>query len=223
MDVTELVTWFAEDPTDPHRLRSLGSSLGVELTRRRLDHLASAMATLARIGHGGGALAASRAAASSRDPGFQAGYLTAVEDLLRAFQAELGEEDSERELVHYARTEPYRGVLLAMGAGAETSTEIAAAMGKHKSSASRALAALREAGLVASYSAPDGNERLRPHALTLRGQRVLAELRGRRDGSRATTSTIASGSSDKVAARKKTPGKGNRAPAAAPTASRRAR
>ncbi|HVV83339.1 MAG TPA: helix-turn-helix domain-containing protein, partial [Kofleriaceae bacterium] len=202
MDVTELVTWFAEDPTDPHRLRSLGSSLGVELSRRRLEHLAAVMQTLARVGHGGGALAAARASASSREPSFQAGYLTAVEDVVRAFQAELGEEESERELVHYARTEPYRGVLLAMGSGAETSTEIAAAMGKHKSSASRALSALRAAGLVASYSAPDGNERLRPHALTLRGQRVLAELRARRDA--GARSPVASGSSDKVAARKKT-------------------
>jgi DNA-binding MarR family transcriptional regulator len=218
MDVSELVTWFAEDPTDPHRLRSLGASLGVELSRRRLDHLATVMQALARAGHGGGALAAARSTASAHEPAFQAGYLTAIEDLLRAFQAELGEEESERELVHYARTEPYRGVLLAMGGGAETSTEIAQAMGKHKSSASRALAALREAGLVASYSAPDGNERLRPHALTLRGQRVVAELRGKREAAR---STIASGSSDKVAARKKTPMRGSRPPAASAAGRRR--
>jgi DNA-binding MarR family transcriptional regulator len=222
MDVDELITWFAEDPTDPHRLRSLGSSLGVEVSRRRLDHLAAVMQTIARVAHGGGALAAARSSASARDPAYQAGYLTAVEDVVRAFQAELGEEESERDLLHYARTEPYRGVLLAMGAGAETSTEIAASMGKHKSSASRALAALREAGLVASYSAPDGNERLRPHALTLRGQRVLAELRGKRGD--ASRSSIASGSSDKAAARKRTPGKGQRPPtAAAPLANRRAR
>lgn len=222
MDVSELLAWFAEAPTDPHRLRSLGASLGVELSRRRLDHLATVMQTLARVGHGGGALAAARSGAAARDPGFQAGYLTAMEDLLRSFQAELGEDESERELVHYARTEPYRGVLLAMGNGAETSTEIAASMGKHKSSASRALAALREAGLVSSYSAPDGNERARPHALTLRGQRVLTELRGRRaDGGR---SAVGSGSSDKLVARKKgTPVKGARTAAPAAVASRRAR
>lgn len=215
MDVAELITWFAEDPTDPHRLRSLGSSLGVEVSRRRLDHLAAVMQAIGRVAHGGGALAAARSSTAATDARFQVGYVTAIEDVLRAFQAELGEEESERELAHYARTEPYRGVLLAMGSGAETSTEIAASMGKHKSSASRALAALRDAGLVASYSAPDGNERLRPHALTLRGQRVLAELRGRRaDGSRSSAS-VASGSSDKAAARKKTPGKGNRAPTAA--------
>ena len=220
MDVQELLTWFAEAPTDPHRLRSLGSSLGVELSRRRIDALGSVMQTLARVGHGGGELAAARSASAARDPAFQAGYLTAMEDLVRAFQAELGEEESERDLVHYARTEPYRGVLLAMGNGAETSTDIAASMGKHKSSASRALAVLREAGLVASYSAPDGNERLRPHALTLRGQRVLAELRGKREG--GARSQVASGSSDKVVARKKTPAKGQRAPTAT-VATRRAR
>lgn len=217
MNVPELVAWFSEDPADPHRLRSLGASLGVELSRRRLDHLSVVMSALARAGApppskgSAGALATARASASAGDPAYQAGYLTALEDLLRAFQAELGEEESERELLHYARTEPYRGVLLALGGGAETSTEIAAAMGKHKSSASRALAALREAGLVASTSAPDGNERLRPHALTLRGQRVVGELRGRREP--PGRAVIASGSSDRVTpaadkgagARKKTP------------------
>lgn len=221
MDLPELLAWFAEAPTDPHRLRSLGSSLGVEVSARRLDHVAAVMTALARVGSGDGALASARITTSTREPAYQAGYLAALEDLLRAFGAELGEEESERELAHYARTEPYRGVLLAMAGGAETSTEIAAAMGKHKSSASRALGALREAGLVASYSAPDGNDRLRPHALTLRGQRVVAELRGRRPDARPP---IASGSSDKALARKKTPGKGHRlattAPAAAP---RRAR
>ena len=210
MDVPELLAWFAEAPTDPHRLRSLGGSLGVELSRRRLAHLAPAMQALARVSQGAGPLAAARSTTSTRDPGFQAGYLTALEDLLRAFQAELGEEESERELVHYARAEPYRGVLLAMGTGAATSTEIAAAMGKHKSSASRALAALREAGLVASYSAPDGNERLRPHALTLRGQRVLTELR--RQAEPGQRRGLAAGSSDKVAASKKAPAKSPRPP-----------
>ncbi len=221
MDVPALIAWFAEAPTDPHRLRSLASSLGVELSRRRLDHLATTMQILARVSQGRGPLAAARSTTSAGDPGFQAGYLTALEDVLRTFQAELGDEASERELVHYARAEPYRGVLLAMGGGAATSTEIAQAMGKHKSSASRALAALREAGLVASYSAPDGNERLRPHALTLRGQRVLTELR--RQVEPSTRAAMAAGSSDKVAARKKTPAKGQRAAPAAAVAHRRAR
>jgi DNA-binding transcriptional ArsR family regulator len=91
-------------------------------------------------------------------------------------------------------------------------------MGKHKSSASRALASLREAGLVAAFSAPDGNERLRPHALTLRGRRLVAELQGqkrvRAEGSRSS-------SAEKVAARKKTPSKGQKAPSASAVNSRR--
>ena len=58
MDVPELIAWFAEAPTDPHRLRSLASSLGVELSRRRLDHLATTMQTLARVSQGRGPLAA---------------------------------------------------------------------------------------------------------------------------------------------------------------------
>ena len=208
MEFTELIAWFEQAPADPERLRALASSLGLELTRRRGDHLGAAMAAL------GAAMRAPDVArarvADTASTGFRAGYLAAIEDLLRAFQAELGEEESERELVHYARAEPYRGVLLAMGTGAATSTEIAAAMGKHKSSASRALAALREAGLVASYSAPDGNERLRPHALTLRGQRVLTELR--RQAEPGQRRGLAAGSSDKVAASKKAPAKSPRPP-----------
>jgi DNA-binding transcriptional ArsR family regulator len=217
MELEELITWYADAPGDAHRLRSLASAIGLELTRRRLDHVAAVLAalrpsastTLRRLD-----------ARDPADPRFQAGYVSALEDLLRSFQAELGEEVSEREILHYVRTEPYRGALAALADGAETATEIAAAMGKHKSSASRALAALREAGLVAAFSAPDGNERLRPHALTLRGRRLIAELRGVR-GRRAEGSR--SSSAEKAAARKKTPGKGNRGPSAASAANARRR
>lgn len=213
MELDELITWYADAPSDAHRLRSLASAIGVELTRRRLDHVAPVLAALRPARRSSSASPA--AGLEHRDPGdprFQAGYTAALEDLLRSFQAELGEEVHEREILHYVRTEPYRGALIALSDGAETATEIAAAMGKHKSSASRALSALREAGLVAAFSAPDGNERLRPHALTLRGRRLIAELRGERgrraDGSRSS-------SSEKAAARKKTPGKGSRGPSAA--------
>ncbi|HVK77406.1 MAG TPA: helix-turn-helix domain-containing protein [Kofleriaceae bacterium] len=218
MDLDELIRWFEVAPGDPRRLRSLTGSLGIELTRRRLDHVAAALDALRRADAAVPALGHARLGTDPSDPRYLAGYVTAVEDLLRAFQAELGEEQTEREVLHYVRTEPYRSVLSALAAGAETATEVAAAMGKHKSSASRALAALREAGLVAAYSAPDGNDRLRPHALTLRGQRVVAELRGQRgrrgDGSRSS-------SADKAAARKKTPGKGNRPSSAAAAGTRR--
>ncbi len=217
MELDELITWYADAPSDAHRLRSLAAAMGIELTRRRLDHIDQVLAAVRA--------AARRPERTDRvdqrdpsEPRFQAGYVAALEDLLRAFQAELGEEVSERELLHYVRTEPYRGAIAALADGAETATEIAAAMGKHKSSASRALSALRAAGLVAAFSAPDGNERLRPHALTLRGRRVVAELRGERprraDGSR-------SNSADKAAASKKTPGKGSRSAAAGAASARR--
>ena len=212
MEFTELIVWFEQAPADPERLRALASSLGLELTRRRGDHLGAAMTAL------GAALRApdvarARLADTASTP-FRAGYLAAVEDLLRSFQAELGEEDTEREILHYAKTEPYKSALLALADGAETPTEVALTMGRHKSSASRALAALREAGLVAGYAAPDGNERLRPHALTRRGKRIVDELRagGARRGDASRTR---SSSAEKAAAKKRTPGKGNRAPAAA--------
>jgi DNA-binding MarR family transcriptional regulator len=211
MELEELLTWYADAPGDAHRLRSLASAMGIELTRRRLDHLDQVL----------GAMQVVMRRPEHRDPAdlrFQAGYVAALEDLLRSFQAELGEEQSEREILHYVKTEPYRGALAALADGAETATEIAAAMGKHKSSASRALAALREAGLVAAFSAPDGNERLRPHALTLRGRRLVAELQGQR-GRRAEGSR--SSSAEKAAARKKTPGRGSKAASASAVARRR--
>jgi DNA-binding transcriptional ArsR family regulator len=213
MELEELLTWYADAPGDAHRLRSLASAMGIELTRRRLAHIDQVL----------GAMLAVVRRPEHRDPAdarFQAGYIAALEDLLRSFQAELGEEESERAILHYVKTEPYRGALAALADGAETATEIAAAMGKHKSSASRALAALREAGLVAAFSAPDGNERLRPHALTLRGRRLVAELQGqRRGGVRAEGSR--SSSSEKAAARKKTPGKGNKPASASAVNARR--
>lgn len=219
MELPELISWFEQAPADPHRLRSLGSSLGLELTRRRLDHLVRTMAALTAASKAP-ALARARIA-STNDPTFQAGYLTAVEDLLRSYQAELGEEEHEREILHYAKTEPYKSALLALDEGAETPTEVAVMMGRHKSSASRALAALREAGLVASYSAPDGNERLRPHAVTLRGKRVVNELRAN-GARRGDASRSRSSSSEKAALKKRTPLKGNRpAQPAASTARRR--
>ncbi len=215
MELDELLTWYADAPGDAHRLRSLASATGIELTRRRLDHLEAVLTALRTAT---AARAADPALRDPAEPRFQAGYAAALEDLVRSFQAELGEEEREREVLFFVRAEPYRGALAALADGAETATEIAAAMGKHKSSASRALAALRDAGLVAAFSAPDGNERLRPHALTLRGRRLVAELRGQRppraEGSRSS-------SSEKAAARKKTPGKGSRGPGTAAGGRRR--
>lgn len=220
MEFTELIQWFEQAPGDPHRLRSLGSSLGLELTRRRLDHVTRTMSALSTAAREP-ALARARVSASG-DPAFQAGYLTAVEDLLRSYQAELGEEAHEREILHYARTEPYKSALLALDEGAETPGEVAVMMGRHKSSASRALAALREAGLVAGYSAPDGNERMRPHALTLRGQRVVSELRAG-GARRGDTTRSRSSSSEKSAIKKRTPSTANRLPSAANSTRRRSR
>ncbi|MEZ4404840.1 MAG: MarR family transcriptional regulator [Kofleriaceae bacterium] len=217
MEFTELVAWFEAAPADPQRLRALGASLGLELTRRRLDHLGRTMAALAAAAR---VPAVERArVADTAGPGFTAGYLTALEDLVRMFQAELGEEATEREVLHYAKTEPYKSALLALAGGAETPTELALTMGKHKSSASRALAALREAGLVAGYAAPDGNDRARPHVLTRRGRKVVDELRA--GGGRRDVSKTRSSSAEKAALKKRTPGKGNRAPSAATAAAAR--
>ena len=89
----------------------------------------------------------------------------------------LAAEADDVDMASLARQAPYGEVLLALAGGLQTPTAIAAHLAKHKSSATRALAALRDAGLVAAFAAPDGNERVRPHVLTPRGERVVAELR----------------------------------------------
>ena len=168
MTLDELLAEIEHAPGDARLLRSLGGALGVELTRRRLDQLAPALQVLAR---------SARLAAP-----YQAGYAAAVGDVVAAFQAVLAAEAEDVEMAALAKQPPYADVLGALAAGYQTPTAIAAQLGKHKASASRALAALREAGLVAAFAAPDGNERVRPHQLTPRGERVVDLMRhpGRR-------------------------------------------
>jgi DNA-binding transcriptional ArsR family regulator len=111
---------------------------------------------------------------------YVAGYAAALQDVVLAFQAEVGAEAEDVEVARLAMASPYVEALGALAAGNATVTAIGLAMGKNKSSASRALAVLREAGLVAAYASPDGNERSRPHALTARGRRVVAEAQKER-------------------------------------------
>jgi DNA-binding transcriptional ArsR family regulator len=164
MTLDELLAEIERAPGDARLLRALGGALGIELSKRREGKLAAALRVLARGGRGAPA-------------SYEAGYVAAATDVVAAFQAVLASESEEVEMAALARSAPYGDVLLALAGGYQTSTAIAAHMGKNKSSASRALAALREAGLVAAFSAPDGNERVRPHHLTPRGERVVELLR----------------------------------------------
>jgi DNA-binding transcriptional ArsR family regulator len=180
MTLDELLSEIERAPGDPRLLRALGGALGVELTKRRLDKLAAALRVLART---------ARAAAGTS---YEAGYAAAATDVIAAFQAILAAESEEQEMSSLSRGTPYGDVLLALAGGYQTPTAIAAQMGKNKSSASRALAALREAGLVTAFAAPDGNERVRPHQLTPRGERVVDGMRN--PGRRRTKGTPIRGS-----------------------------
>lgn len=180
MTLDELLAEIERSPHDARLLRALGGALGVELTQRRLDKLTPALRALA---------GAARAASGTS---YEAGYAAAATDLVAAFQAVLGAEADDTEMAALARNAPYGEVLAALANGFQTPTAIAAQLGKNKSSASRALAALRDAGLVTAFAAPDGNERIRPHQLTPRGERVVAELRS--TGRRARTKTPIRGS-----------------------------
>jgi DNA-binding transcriptional ArsR family regulator len=158
MDLDDILLQLDHDPTDPRWLRALGGALGVELTRRRLDKLGQVVRRLARGGGG---------------ESFAAGYAAALQDVALAFQAELGTETEEAEVARLAQASPYAEALAAVAAGNQTVTAIGVAMGKTKSSASRALAVLREVGLVTAFTGIGNDERSRPHALTPRGRRIV--------------------------------------------------
>jgi DNA-binding transcriptional ArsR family regulator len=170
MDLDDILAELERNPGDPRWLRALGGALGVELSRRRLDRLAAVVRGLSRAGGAVGS--------------FDAGYQAALQDVTLAFQAELGAEVEESEVARLASASPYTEALAALAAGNQTVTAIGVAMGKTKSSASRALAVLREAGLVAVHAGPGngaaGDDRARPHALTPRGRRVVEQIAAQR-------------------------------------------
>jgi DNA-binding transcriptional ArsR family regulator len=168
MTLEELLTELEHAPGDVRLLRALGGALGIEMSKRRLGKLQPALRSLSR--------------GSKADRSYEDGYTSAVVDVVGAFQAVLAAEAEEAEMAHLARQSPYAEVLFALAEGHQTATAIAGRLGKNKSSASRALASLREAGLVVVHDAPDTDDRLRPHRLTLRGERVIDLMRhpGRR-------------------------------------------
>ncbi len=177
MDLAAILDRLARSPGDPRWLRALGGALGVELSRRRPDELTAVLRTVARtMSSSPPAAPASPGTAPTPAPPptideFGAGYAAALADVTLSFQAELGAELEGAELARLAEASPYAEALGALAAGHETVTAIGVAMGKTKSSASRALAVLREAGLVTVLGS--GDERPRPHVLTARGRSMM--------------------------------------------------
>jgi DNA-binding transcriptional ArsR family regulator len=168
MDLAAILERLERSPNDPRWLRALGGALGVELSRRRPDELGAVLRALSRT-----PVMAEGSQDGSDDGGFGAGYAAALADVTLSFQAELGAELEDAELARLTDTSPYAEALAALAAGRETVTAIGVAMGKTKSSASRALAVLREAGLVAVLGS--GDERSRPHVLTARGRKLMEQ------------------------------------------------
>ena len=168
MTLEELLNELERAPGDARLLHALGGALGVEMSKRRLGRLQPALRTLAQTG--------------KHEHSYEAGYAAAVADVVGAFQAVLAAEAEEIDMAALARQSPYAEVLFSLAEGHQTATAIAVRLGKNKSSASRALASLRAAGLVTAYAGPDTDDRLRPHKLTLRGERVVDLMRqpGRR-------------------------------------------
>lgn len=162
MDLGDILSALERSPGDARWLRALGGALGVELTHRRLEQLVPVIRTLSKSG----------------GDAFASGYAAALHDVALAFQAELGAELDDAEIARLVAQSPYSEALAALAAGNQTVTAIGIAMGKNKSSASRALSVLRDAGLVSAYAAPNGvgDERARPHSLTVRGRRLVDQM-----------------------------------------------
>jgi DNA-binding MarR family transcriptional regulator len=176
MDLTDILDELdrsGDRVPDARWLRALGGALGVELSRRRLEQLVPVLRSLGR----------SAARASAASASFESGYAAALQDVVLAFQAELGAEVEDSEVSRLIAQSPYAEALSALANGNQTVTAIGIAMGKTKSSASRALAVLREAGLVTAYATPSSgvaDDRARPHALTVRGRRAVEQMQQQR-------------------------------------------
>src|SRR2546423_661003 len=108
MTLDELLAEIERSPHDARLLRALGGALGVELTRRRADKLASALRALART------------ARTTAATGYEAGYAAAATDVVAAFQAVLAAESEDSEMAALARNAPYGEVLAALAAGYQT-------------------------------------------------------------------------------------------------------
>lgn len=165
MDATRLLKRLESKRASPEVLRSFGRDLGHELAKKRgLDALPQLVGGLKQTG--GEELAP-----------WILGYRTALGDLLAAFNAEAGDAERTAELRRLARERAnWSAALRALKDEPRTPSDLAIRLSIDQGQMSRLLGELRVAGLVEVRIPHGGDARMRPHELTLAGERVVESL-----------------------------------------------
>lgn len=162
MTLLEAIAAAAQQPDNPRAQRRVGRLLGVELRNPDRTELAQARAALAR------ALAAD-------EDGAQDGYLLAVADVVRSFEADLIHAEQRQQDLLEARRAGWGDVLRILNDGPRLPSVLADTLGKSRPQVTSILSQMTQAGLV--EKAPStGDGRQRPRAITLRGHAALQSL-----------------------------------------------
>ena len=134
-----------------------------------------------------------RAALASDEPSdpYARGYRAALADLAAALEVEITHEQEVGAAERIGRQTRHALVLKALSAGPRTPSGLAEELRIDRSHLSHVLTDLRAHDLVAAFEGPEGDGRVRPQQLTLRGQRIVDKMGGHiTDEVRATMTMI---------------------------------
>lgn len=163
MKLDRFVRHLAAGTQDGKKLRAIGEMVGNELPRNRLETLRQVRAELAKR--------------SSPQESFAAGYVTAIADVVAAYEAAVAHKQDVRQGSELLLTSGAREVLSALAAGIKLPSAISDHTGRSAESVSRTLNQLRAAGLALQIEPlPAGDKRSRPHSLTDFGAQLAAQL-----------------------------------------------
>lgn len=185
MKLTGQIERIRRRPDDRGELRAAGQAVGASLAR-------------GDIADAGDLLAALAAATPDDLDSFSGGYLMALRDLLGVYDAALTDSrDDEQGAALLARPTAF-GALEALASGPQRGVDLATQLGRDKSVVGRALARLRELGLIEESPATDARER--PFRITPRGR---AALRSAGTNTRPPRADAETGATVRVAARRR--------------------
>ncbi|GAB4514751.1 MAG: hypothetical protein Tsb0020_33300 [Haliangiales bacterium] len=162
MKVDKVLKRLAARPDDRAELRRVARALGSELPKQRAEELTKFRATLARQ--------------LATDESYSDGYLRSMLDVTAEYEVSLREVSDESAVQRLALRKEWRDVLTLLRDGPRLPSDIAAELGRDRPTITRLLKRLRTAGLVEAYAQDEVDGRIRPHRLTLDGQRLVAGL-----------------------------------------------
>lgn len=172
MQLTDIHEVIQEAISDDQALPHLSREIGQELALNRMEIL-DRLEILDEL-----RTALEKASQDARD--YARGFLEALAEVVRAYQAELMPSKEDESIIALAsRQARWALALEAMKDGPVRPTELRTRLDETElelSTVSRLLKDMREVGLVELFSAPGVDGRMRPHHLTSLGRRVLAGL-----------------------------------------------